>query len=112
QRAVRRRNGFRQILQSHGLDFIGEMTASGFSSSTLGKQLTLELLTHHRDLDCIYYTNDDMAAGGLFAAMQLGFSVPEQILIAGFNGLEITNALPVQIATSRSPRKEMGELAA
>ena len=111
-RAVKRRSGFEQVLGENGLSFIAQAIAPGFSSSTLGKELTAELLSQRGDLDCIYYTNDDMAAGGLFAAMQRGVRVPEDLLLAGFNGLEITNSLPVQIATSRSPRREMGEIAA
>ena len=38
--------------------------------------------------------------------------MPQKILIAGFNGLDLVNSLPAPIATSRSPRRVIGEVAA
>lgn len=111
-RAAKRRAGFERALQADGLQFVAEWIDSGFSSVALGKRLTADILTAAPDLDCLYYSNDDMATGGVFACMETGIAVPEQILISGFNGLELTNALPVRIVTSRSPRRQMGEAAA
>lgn len=111
-RAAKRREGFAESLRHAGLDWIGSSIAPDASSALLGKQMTRALLASGQDIDCLYYSNDDMAAGGLFACMELGIAVPSDILIAGFNGLDLADALPVQIATSRSPRRQMGEAAA
>ena len=51
-----------------------------------------------------------MAVGGAFASMEA--SRTDDILLAGFNGLELAATLPVRIATSRSPRRMIGEVAA
>jgi LacI family gluconate utilization system Gnt-I transcriptional repressor len=111
-RAAKRKAGFEAALRQAGQSLLTEEIAPDFSSPSLGKRLTRALLQRAPDLDCIYYSNDDMAAGGVFACMELGIPVPDRILIAGFNGLEIADALPVSIATSHSPRREMGETAA
>ncbi|WP_267548830.1 LacI family DNA-binding transcriptional regulator [Rhizobium rhizogenes] len=111
-RAGKRKAGFERVLREHGLHFVEQAIDDAFSSIALGKLLTIAMLAAVPDLDCIYYSNDDMASGGLFACMELGVAVPEKILIAGFNGLDLVNSLPSQIATSRSPRRAIGEVAA
>ncbi|MFK0164329.1 LacI family DNA-binding transcriptional regulator [Rhizobium sp. NPDC090279] len=111
-RAGKRKDGFERVLHSHGLGFAEQRIDDAFSSIALGKQLTMAMLAAVPDLDCIYYSNDDMASGGLFACMQLGVAVPQKILIAGFNGLDLISSLPAPIATSCSPRRAIGEVAA
>jgi LacI family gluconate utilization system Gnt-I transcriptional repressor len=109
-RAGKRRAGFERVLREHRLAFVGQRLGDTLSSVGLGKYLTHQLLDAEPKLDCIYYSNDDMAAGGAFATMEA--SRTDDILIAGFNGLELAAALPVRIATSRSPRRMIGEVAA
>lgn len=110
-RAWKRKAGFQRVLNEHGLGFVEQQIDDPFSSIALGKQLTKRMLAPVPDLDCIYYSNDDMATGGLFACMELGGSALGDILIAGFNGLDLALALPARIATSRSPRRTIGEIA-
>ncbi len=111
-RAGKRKAGFERALRAHGLGFAEQRIDDAFSSIALGKQLTTAMLAAVPDIDCIYYSNDDMACGGLFACMELGVVVPRQILIAGFNGLDLVNSLPAPVATSRSPRRAIGQVAA
>ena len=111
-RAVKRKAGFERALEAAGFHLLAQETAADGSSTALGKALTKRLLERFPTLDCLYYSNDDMAAGGLFACMEMQVKVPEVILIAGFNGLDLASALPVRIATSASPRRQMGESAA
>ncbi|MBB3312440.1 LacI family gluconate utilization system Gnt-I transcriptional repressor [Rhizobium sp. BK196] len=109
-RAAKRKAGFERVLLEHRLTFIGQRLGDTLSSVGLGKYLTHELLRAEPNLDCIYYSNDDMAVGGAFAGMEA--SRTDDILMAGFNGLELAAALPVRIATSKSPRRMIGEVAA
>jgi LacI family transcriptional regulator, gluconate utilization system Gnt-I transcriptional repressor len=111
-RAAKRKAGFERMLAESGISLVAEAIAPDFSSISLGKTLTTSLIDARHGLDCIYYSNDDMAAGGLFALMEKGIDVPGSILPAGFNGLDFVAALPVHIATSRSPRRQIGRTAA
>ncbi|MFS2176861.1 LacI family DNA-binding transcriptional regulator [Rhizobium pisi] len=111
-RAGKRKAGFEKVLRENGLSFLHERVDGAYSSIAHGKRLTMSMLAAIRDLDCIYYSSDDMATGGAFACLELGISSPGQVLIAGFNGLDVARALPIRIATSISPRRQMGEAAA
>ena len=107
-RARKRMEGFRQELERQGLSLVASHIDERFSSLPLGRELTSELLKSGVDVDCIYYSNDDMAAGGLFACMAAGVEVPDKATLAGFNGLEFLEGLPVRLATARSPRRQIG----
>lgn len=107
-RAKRRLEGFRAGLQAVGLDLLGEIINPELSSTKAGKQLTSDLVSAHPELDCIYYSNDDVAVGGVFYCLKEGIDLEHHLLLAGFNGLEMVKSLPVQIATTKTPRREIG----
>ncbi len=111
-RAVKRRKGFVKALEERGIPLSAELTAPGFSSVSAGQKMTERLLAKNPDLDCIYYSNDDVAMGGLFHALKQQIDVPDALLLAGFNGLDMLSALPAPIATSHTPRREIGQTAA
>lgn len=107
-RAAKRMDGFCGELEEQGLSLVASRLDEPFSSLPLGRALTAALLESGTDVDCIYYSNDDMAAGGLFACMAAGVAVPQEVMLAGFNGLEFLEGLPVRLATARSPRRQIG----
>ncbi|WP_246779019.1 LacI family DNA-binding transcriptional regulator [Rhizobium sp. BK650] len=108
-RAAKRKAGFERVLHENHLSFIGQRLGDTLSSVGLGKYLTHQLLRAEPNLDCIYYSNDDMAVGGAFAGLEASRS--GEILMAGFNGLDLAAALPLRIATSKSPLRMIGEIA-
>ncbi|MFN7225086.1 MAG: LacI family DNA-binding transcriptional regulator [Paracoccaceae bacterium] len=62
--------------------------------------------------DVILCLNDHIAFGALLACSAAGLTVPGDIGIVGFNGLPLAHVLPVPLTTMRTPRREMGVLAA
>jgi LacI family gluconate utilization system Gnt-I transcriptional repressor len=58
--------------------------------------------------DILYYLNDHMAFGGLVGCKQHGLSVPADIGVVGFNGLNINNVLDQPMTTSVTPRNILG----
>ncbi len=65
-RAQKRLEGFKKTLSKHGLDLVDIRISGGASTTTIGRDQTAQALTDNRDLDCLYYANDDLAAGGAF----------------------------------------------
>jgi LacI family gluconate utilization system Gnt-I transcriptional repressor len=70
------------------------------------------MLERTPDLDFLYYSNDMIGAGGLLYLMEKGIDVPGQIGLAGFNGVELLQGLPKQLATMDACRVEIGQKAA
>ncbi|MGH1578576.1 LacI family DNA-binding transcriptional regulator [Planktotalea sp.] len=111
-RAKKRLNGFREHLSHANIDLMATKIGAGPSGTNIGREMTSELLSQHPDLDCIYYSNDDLAAGGALHCIASGIAVPDTLTLAGFNGLEIITSLPVSVLTSRTPRRDVGRTAA
>lgn len=111
-RAGKRFDGFSSVIRSAGLAFGAQEVESGASTITSGRRMTERLLSRMPNVDCIYYSNDDLAAGGAFHCLSKNISVPERLMLAGFNGLEIIDSLPINVATSRTPRHQIGRSAA
>ncbi|GGE61588.1 LacI family DNA-binding transcriptional regulator [Actibacterium pelagium] len=110
-RAQKRLEGFKRSLAKNGLSLVVEKTSENPSAAKTGRDLTALALAEEPDLDGIYYSNDDLAAGGAFHCIACGISVPERVALAGFNGLDLIDSLPVKIITSRTPRREIGKTA-
>lgn len=111
-RASKRLDGFRGALRKAGYDITAMQSTNAPSSVPAGRAMTQQILQGHPDLDAIYYSNDDLTAGGLFHCLAQGISVPDDLILAGFNGLEFAEGLPAQIVTTRTPRREIGQIAA
>lgn len=111
-RAAKRRAGFINALNEHQMELYTEVAFNKSSSVNAGRQLTEEILLRYPNIDCIYYSNDDLAMGGLCYCIDSGISVPESIVLAGFNGLDILDAFPGKIVTSKTSRQAIGATAA
>ncbi|GAA6210097.1 LacI family DNA-binding transcriptional regulator CceR [Cognatishimia sp. WU-CL00825] len=111
-RAAKRKEGFLQALRKRQFDLIASVDEQGLSSVEAGRRLTAELLAGHPELDCIYFSNDDLAVGGLCYCIDAGISIPTKVVLAGFNGLGIIEGFPGKIATSITLRREIGETSA
>jgi len=112
-RAGKRLEGFRAAITENGLHIIdSELSPGGGSSVEAGRIGLARLLERQSKLDAIYFSNDDLAIGGYFHCLEHGISVPGQLALFGYNGLEIARLTPQPLSTIRSPRVAMGEMGA
>ncbi|WP_447554321.1 LacI family DNA-binding transcriptional regulator [Vreelandella sp. EE22] len=86
------------------LDTLGSLQA--------GADSLAQVLKRYPSTQAIHFANDDLAAGALLAAQRQGVIVPDDIAIAGFNGLPLGQHITPQLTTILSPREAMGRLAA
>lgn len=82
---------------------------NSFRQGYLGTQ---DLMSNPQKPDVVFYVNDHVAFGGLAACRDAGISVPDQIGIIGFNGLDISEATSQKLTTAFSPRRQIGVQAA
>lgn len=106
-RAAKRYAGFRDAV---GDALVATELSDLPSSVAEGRRMTADLL--QTGVDAIYFSNDDVAAGGLFHCIAAGITVPDQVMLAGFNGIDLLDSLPFPIATTRTPRRDIGITAA
>jgi LacI family gluconate utilization system Gnt-I transcriptional repressor len=111
-RARKRFEGFKAVLEENGISLAAEEYYSGGSALAKGREMTEAILAKQPDLDFLYYSNDMIGAGGLLFCLEKGLSVPSDIGLAGFNGVDLIDGLPRKLATMDSCRVEIGTIAA
>lgn len=111
-RARKRFEGFTEALAKEGLEVADQEFYSGGSALAKGREMTEAILSRSPDLDFLYYSNDMIGAGGLLHCLDNGIDVPGRLGLAGFNGVELLDGLPMQLATMDSGRLEIGQAAA
>jgi LacI family transcriptional regulator, gluconate utilization system Gnt-I transcriptional repressor len=111
-RAKKRLEGFEEALAKAGLTLVDREFYSGGSALLKGREMTAAVLNRTPDVDFLYYSNDMIGAGGLLYCLAQGLDVPRRIGLAGFNGVELLDGLPRQLATMDACRLEIGQRAA
>jgi LacI family gluconate utilization system Gnt-I transcriptional repressor len=109
-RADKRLEGFRQAMAEQGLAILDHEFSPHRGSSVEGGKIGVAALLERRtDLDAIYFSNDDLALGGYFHCVENGISIPGQMALFGYNGLDISRLTPLPLSTIRSARTAMGK---
>ncbi len=111
-RARKRFEGFTQALAREGVEIEDRAFYSGGSALVKGREMTRDMIERSPELDFLYYSNDMIGAGGLLYLLEQGIDVPGQVGLAGFNGLDLLQGLPRQLATMDACRREIGRRAA
>ncbi|MEM7526892.1 MAG: LacI family DNA-binding transcriptional regulator [Pseudomonadota bacterium] len=83
--------------------------APGFYTGYYG---TEQLLAANRNVEVIYYQNDNMAIGGLSYCQKRGMRIPQDIGIAGWGDLPIASIQPYRLTSTTVPLLKIGQLAA
>jgi len=107
-RARKRFEGFTEALAKAGVEIADQEFYDGGSALLKGREMTEAILNRNPDLDFLYYSNDMIGAGGLLYCLDKNIAVPEQVGLAGFNGVELLQGLPRQLATMDACRAEIG----
>lgn len=99
-RGADRRRGFEEAMSTLGLDAtrivsIGKAPVS----MAAGAQGIVQLLTRWPDLEAVVCVSDHAAFGALSECQRRGWSVPDQIAIAGFGGFEVSATCHPQLST-------------
>ena len=111
-RARKRMEGFEAALAEAGVALADREFYSGGSALLKGREMTAAILQRSPDLDFLYYSNDMIGAGGLLYCLANGIDVPGRVGLAGFNGVDLLDGLPVRLATMDACRLEIGRVAA
>ncbi len=111
-RARKRFEGFESALAGAGVRLIDSEYYSGGSALLKGREMTASILSRNPDLDFLYYSNDMIGAGGLLHCLGADIDVPGNVGLAGFNGVELLDGLPRQLATMDTHRRDIGRRAA
>jgi LacI family transcriptional regulator len=102
-----RLDGYKAALQAHGILYEPAYVRQGHFVFESGLGAGRELLALPRAPTAIFASNDDMAAGVLMAAHELGIQVPGQLSVAGYDDTYVARITWPRLTTVHQPSYDM-----
>lgn len=109
QEARDRHQGWRDTLRDAGLE-PGPLAVGNWSAASGAAEMA-RVLDQEPDLDAVFAANDQMALGAMSVLRSRGRTIPGQVAIVGFDGLEEAAYFRPSLTTVRQPLRELGQLA-
>lgn len=106
-----RLEGFRAGLQELGVTLAEQDVVEGDFTYESGIAGGRELLTRKRPPTAIFATNDEMAAGVIHAAWEMGIRVPQDLSVAGYDDSPLASKIVPPLTTFRRKNEIMAALA-
>ena len=106
-------NGFLSAMRRAGLPIPeGYLVKSLYDTPAVAREATLALLARDDRPSCIFLPDDHCCLGAMQAAQEMRLRVPEDLSIAGYDGIEIGQLLRPKLTTIRQDTGSMGREAA
>ncbi len=103
--------GFRDTLKKHKIPFDSKLVFPGDWTFAAGMTGARKLLACEPRPTAIFASNDDLAAGVLFTAHQLGIRVPKQLTVTGFDDVPLAQQVWPPLTTMRQPILQIAQMA-
>lgn len=88
------------------------LKSSTYRNPTHAAVCTKELMKMKNRPTCIIYPDDYSAIGGLTALNEMGYSVPEDVSIVGYDGMYVSQIIDPKLTTYEQNTEEIGKIAA
>lgn len=102
-----RHAGFRAALEAWGIDAGTQPVEQGHNSFESGLAAARRLLASSERPTAIFASNDDMAAGAIFAAHEFGIAVPDELSVSGFDDSQLARTIYPPLTTVHQPSYDM-----
>ncbi|EET48070.1 LacI family DNA-binding transcriptional regulator [Thalassobium sp. R2A62] len=111
-RAANRLKGIVERLKIEGIDLDNVPIIETSYEIENGARAFEQLMEGDDKPTVVMCGNDVLAVGAIQCATEMGLSVPEDVSVTGFDGIEIANIVTPKLATVHVPHAEMGRRAA
>lgn len=105
-------NGYKKALYESGLsldeNLIKYLTDSYYEE---GYDIVKSILEKDNNFDSIFATSDELAIGAMNACFDLGYDVPKDISVVGFDGIKISRMYRPKLTTVDQPLYDIGAVA-
>lgn len=101
--------GAMDALRMNGLNFDEGLYAPSSFSMEGAYRSALELIGRRQDFSAIFAMSDLMAIGAMRALRESGLSVPEDVSVVGFDGIELARFIQPPLTTIEQPATEIAK---
>jgi LacI family transcriptional regulator len=109
--AIMREQGYRKALQAHNIPFNHDLVVMGGFNTEVARQSMQVLIKKGTQFDAIFAADDESASGAMMALREAGLRVPEDVVVAGFDDLNLAVHLTPPLTTVHSPIEQVAYLA-
>jgi LacI family transcriptional regulator len=102
-----RQRGFRAAMGKRGVPVEEHWVEQGFNNFNSGLEAARRLLGRKDRPSAIFASNDDMAAGVIFVAHELGIPVPGELSVSGFDDSQLASTTYPPMTTIHQPSYDM-----
>lgn len=107
-----RLNGFKRACVEYGLEIPEEYLKSAvYRDLAASAAATKELMSLPIPPTCIFYPDDYACVGGMNMLMDMGLRIPEDISVAGYDGIPLAHLLRPKLTTVLQDGREQGRCA-
>lgn len=107
-----RLKGYKSSLREHGIKMREDWVVDGEFDEKKAEEVVLALLSSSPEITAIFCASDVMALGAIKACRQMGFSVPKDISIVGYDDILLASYVTPSLTTVGQKVIEMGYEAA
>lgn len=111
-RALGRKHGVLSAASEAGIDASSVAIVETDYGIETGAKAFQDLMSRTPRPTVVFCGNDVLAIGAMRAAKTMGMSVPEDVSITGFDGIELASLADPALTTVHVPHREMGRRAA
>jgi LacI family transcriptional regulator len=106
-----RKSGYRKAFEARGGAAPEDLTEQGYNTAASGREAALLLLRRADRPTAIFASNDDMAAGVVLAAHELGLEIPADLSVAGYDDTQLARIVWPTLTTIHQPTYNMSHCA-
>jgi LacI family transcriptional regulator len=109
--AQERLEGYRRAFREANVDADDRLVFNAGSTIEDGAKAGLQMLNEHCDATAVQAVNDLVAVGCANAFLQRGMKIPQDISVAGFGNILVSEHFRVPLTTARQPKFRLGAAA-
>lgn len=110
--SMQRLDGYKEALASAGIKIQAPLIRQGDYSFKSGEKCARELLRLKKPPTAIFASNDEMAAGVIMLAHQLGIQIPDQLSVAGYDDSPTAQHIWPSLTSIKQPVAKLAQTAA
>ena len=103
-----RLNGYREALERRGIEAQPEWIRESEPSLQGGYDAVMQLANNGVSFSAVAACGDTLAIGAIKALRDLGYRVPEDVAVTGFDDIELSVLFSPTLTTVRQPKKQIG----
>ncbi|AZR74454.1 hypothetical protein BBF96_14290 [Anoxybacter fermentans] len=106
--SLERLKGYKKGIEEHSLPWKSEYIFQGDFSKESGKKGARILMTQNPELTAIFVASDLMATGVIEELTLMGYKIPDDISVIGFDDLDFASHIKPTLSTIRQDKYQLG----